>query len=217
MTPVQASTIPLFMRHKDVVVEAVTGSGKTLAFVIPILEKLIRRERKLAKNEIGALVISPTRCVPLRETTVDAVVTCHTLFRELATQIHSIFSLFLSSQPSPRRASPSPDEATGSDVQLDSPHEYPPPLLIVSSDSSPAEDVQQFLSTGADIVIGTPGRVEEFLLGKGKNVVSVRELEVLVLDEADRYVPRFCLCHSVELTSAPGCLTLGFMRRSLAY
>ena len=62
MTPVQASTIPLFMRHKDVVVEAVTGSGKTLAFVIPILEKLIRRERKLAKNEIGALVISPTRC-----------------------------------------------------------------------------------------------------------------------------------------------------------
>ena len=64
MTPVQASTIPLFMRHKDVVVEAVTGSGKTLAFVVPILEKLVRRERKLAKNEIGALVISPTRWVP---------------------------------------------------------------------------------------------------------------------------------------------------------
>ena len=61
MTPVQASTIPLFMRNKDVVVEAVTGSGKTLAFVIPILEKLIRREEKLKKNEIGALVISPTR------------------------------------------------------------------------------------------------------------------------------------------------------------
>ncbi|RPD66339.1 DEAD-domain-containing protein [Lentinus tigrinus ALCF2SS1-7] len=166
MTPVQASTIPLFMRHKDVVVEAVTGSGKTLAFVIPILEKLIRRERKLAKNEIGALVISPTR--------------------ELATQIHSIFSLFLSSQPSSRRSSPSPDEATGSDVQLDSAPEYPPPLLIISSDSPPAEDVSRFLSTGADIVIGTPGRVEEFLLGKGKNVVSVRELEILVLDEADR-------------------------------
>lgn len=61
MTPVQASTIPLFMRNKDVVVEAVTGSGKTLAFVIPIIEKLIRRESRLKKNEIGALVISPTR------------------------------------------------------------------------------------------------------------------------------------------------------------
>lgn len=61
MTPVQAATIPLFMQNKDVVVEAVTGSGKTLAFVIPILEKLIRRERRLGPNQIGALIISPTR------------------------------------------------------------------------------------------------------------------------------------------------------------
>lgn len=63
MTPVQASTIPLFMKHKDVVVEAVTGSGKTLAFVLPILEKLIRKERKLKQNEVGALIVSPTRYV----------------------------------------------------------------------------------------------------------------------------------------------------------
>jgi len=61
MTPVQASTIPLFMQNKDVVVEAVTGSGKTLAFVIPVLERIIRRERKFKRNEIGALIISPTR------------------------------------------------------------------------------------------------------------------------------------------------------------
>jgi len=61
MTPVQASTIPLFMKNKDVVVEAVTGSGKTLAFVIPILERLIRRDIKFKRNEVGALVISPTR------------------------------------------------------------------------------------------------------------------------------------------------------------
>jgi ATP-dependent RNA helicase DDX55/SPB4 len=61
MTPVQASTIPKFMENKDVVVEAVTGSGKTLAFVIPVLERIIRRENKLKRNEIGALIISPTR------------------------------------------------------------------------------------------------------------------------------------------------------------
>ncbi|KAF8076413.1 DEAD-domain-containing protein [Lyophyllum atratum] len=158
MTPVQAATIPLFMKHKDVVVEAVTGSGKTLAFVLPILERLIRRESKLRKNEIGALIISPTR--------------------ELATQIHSIFSLFLSAQPE-----------ESDDAFSDSSHqpEYPPPLLLISStDSSTAQDIKRFNETGADIIIGTPGRVEEFLLGKGKGVVSVRELEVLVLDEADR-------------------------------
>jgi superfamily II DNA/RNA helicase len=61
MTPVQASTIALFMKNKDVVVEAVTGSGKTLAFVIPILERLIRRETRHKRDEIGALIISPTR------------------------------------------------------------------------------------------------------------------------------------------------------------
>jgi ATP-dependent RNA helicase DDX55/SPB4 len=49
------------MQNKDVVVEAVTGSGKTLAFVIPVLERIIRRENKLKRNEIGALIISPTR------------------------------------------------------------------------------------------------------------------------------------------------------------
>lgn len=64
---------------------------------------------------------------------------------------------------------------------------YPLPLLLVSSSqSSPAQDLEEFLATGAEIVIGTPGRVEEFFLGKGKNTVSVKELEVLVLDEADR-------------------------------
>ncbi|TFK50757.1 DEAD-domain-containing protein [Heliocybe sulcata] len=159
MTPVQASTIPLFMQNKDVVVEAVTGSGKTLAFVIPILERLIRRKERLRKHEIGALVISPTR--------------------ELATQIHSVFQLFLDSQPS---------EDDGSTISNDSHRQkFPPPLLLISSDkSSPVQDIERFLATAPDIVIGTPGRVEEFLLGKGKGVISGKELEVLVLDEADR-------------------------------
>jgi len=103
--------------------------------------------------------------------------------RELASQIHSIFNFFLSSQPS---GLAEPEEHEGDTV----PHsgaQYPPPLLLVSSSqSSPAQDVQRFLETRADIVVGTPGRIEEFLLGKGKNVVSTKELEVLVLDEADR-------------------------------
>ena len=65
------------------------------------------------------------------------------------------------------------------------PPEYPPALLLVSSDTSPAEDIKRFLFQGSDIVIGTPGRIEEHLLGKGKGIVNVKELEILVLDEAD--------------------------------
>lgn len=51
------------MSYKDVAAEAVTGSGKTLAFVIPILELLLRRanQEKWKPNEVGAIIISPTR------------------------------------------------------------------------------------------------------------------------------------------------------------
>jgi ATP-dependent RNA helicase DDX55/SPB4 len=85
-----------------------------------------------------------------------------------------VFEQFLSNVPS-----------EGEDSETS---KHPPPLLLISSDSSPAQDVQKFIETGADIVVGTPGRVEEFLLGKGRDAVNVKELEVLVLDEADRCV-----------------------------
>lgn len=61
MTPVQASTIPLFMKNKDVVVEAVTGSGKTLAYLIPVVEKLLRVEEPIKRHHVGAIILSPTR------------------------------------------------------------------------------------------------------------------------------------------------------------
>lgn len=132
------------MQNKDVVVEAVTGSGKTLAFVIPILEKLSRRSEPLAKRELGALIISPTR--------------------ELATQIHSVMSAFLSSQ---------------TDCKLSH-------MLMIGGGSTLQQDIAAFNKNGPDILIGTPGRLEEFLTGSGKAVVSTKELEVLVMDEADK-------------------------------
>ncbi|KAK6641207.1 hypothetical protein RUM44_012916 [Polyplax serrata] len=75
MTPVQAATINLFQKNKDVAVEAVTGSGKTLSFLIPILEIMTRREERWKANEVGAVVISPTR--------------------ELAIQTHEVLQYFL--------------------------------------------------------------------------------------------------------------------------
>lgn len=68
MTPVQEATIPLFLTNKDVAVQAVTGSGKTLAFLIPVVERI--RSKKFAKNQIGALVLSPTRELAMQTWTV---------------------------------------------------------------------------------------------------------------------------------------------------
>ncbi|XP_064653253.1 ATP-dependent RNA helicase DDX55-like isoform X3 [Lineus longissimus] len=75
----KASCIPLFMKNKDVAAEAVTGSGKTLAFLIPIIEILLRREEKLRKCDIGAIIIAPTR--------------------ELANQIDEVLTNFLINVP----------------------------------------------------------------------------------------------------------------------
>jgi hypothetical protein len=61
MTPVQASSIPLFMGNKDVVVEAVTGSGKTLAYLIPVIERILKLEEAVKKHHVAAVVVSPTR------------------------------------------------------------------------------------------------------------------------------------------------------------
>ncbi|XP_078489121.1 ATP-dependent RNA helicase DDX55-like [Ciona intestinalis] len=81
MTPVQVATIPVFMKNKDVCVEAVTGSGKTLAFVIPMLEMLMQCVGSLKKHQVGAVIVSPTR--------------------ELASQIHEVIQEFLDDQHCP--------------------------------------------------------------------------------------------------------------------
>src|SRR5712664_293873 len=56
-TPVQAAAIPQALEGKDVLATAQTGTGKTLAFLIPVLEKLLRR----GSPGIAALVLVPTR------------------------------------------------------------------------------------------------------------------------------------------------------------
>uniref|UniRef100_A0A8D2LBQ1 ATP-dependent RNA helicase n=1 Tax=Varanus komodoensis TaxID=61221 RepID=A0A8D2LBQ1_VARKO len=144
MTPVQSATIPLFMTNKDVAAEAVTGSGKTLAFVIPIIEILLRREQKLKKMQVGAIVITPTR--------------------ELAVQIDEVISHFTKHFP-----------------------QFSQCLLI--GGKNPMEDVERFKEQGGHILIATPGRLEDMFRRKSEGLdlaTSVKSLDVLVLDEADR-------------------------------
>ncbi|KAE9407039.1 DEAD-domain-containing protein [Gymnopus androsaceus JB14] len=60
MTDIQAQSIPVSLKGKDVLGAARTGSGKTLAFLIPVLETLYRQKWG-PMDGLGALIISPTR------------------------------------------------------------------------------------------------------------------------------------------------------------
>jgi ATP-dependent RNA helicase DDX27 len=58
-TPVQARAIPLALKGKDILVNAVTGSGKTAAFVLPILERLLFMPKGITGTR--AVFLCPTR------------------------------------------------------------------------------------------------------------------------------------------------------------
>ncbi|KZT30398.1 DEAD-domain-containing protein [Neolentinus lepideus HHB14362 ss-1] len=60
-TPIQAATIPVGLMGKDVVGNAVTGSGKTAAFIIPMIERLLYRERGRRAAATRCLILVPTR------------------------------------------------------------------------------------------------------------------------------------------------------------
>ena len=58
-TPIQAAVIPHAVKGLDLCASAVTGSGKTAAFMLPILERLLYRPRRIAATRV--LVLLPTR------------------------------------------------------------------------------------------------------------------------------------------------------------
>ncbi|GKZ59308.1 putative ATP-dependent RNA helicase ddx27 [Aspergillus niger] len=73
-TPIQRKTIPVALLGKDIVGSAVTGSGKTAAFVVPILERLLFRPRKVPTSRVAILM--PTR---------ELAVQCYNVATKLAT------------------------------------------------------------------------------------------------------------------------------------
>ncbi len=56
-TPVQAAAIPQALEGKDILATAQTGTGKTLAFLVPVAERLLRKNTP----GIRVLVLVPTR------------------------------------------------------------------------------------------------------------------------------------------------------------
>lgn len=55
-TPIQAESIPVLLKGRDLVGHAPTGTGKTAAFALPLLARLDLRNR-----QVQALILAPTR------------------------------------------------------------------------------------------------------------------------------------------------------------
>jgi ATP-dependent RNA helicase DDX27 len=81
-TPIQAKTIPIALMGKDVVGGAVTGSGKTAAFVVPILERLLYRPKKVPTTRV--VILTPTR---------ELAMQCHAVATKLASHTDIKFCL----------------------------------------------------------------------------------------------------------------------------
>lgn len=81
-TPIQAKTIPIALMGKDLVGGAVTGSGKTGAFIVPILERLLYRPKKIPTTRV--VVLTPTR---------ELAMQCHAVATKLAAHTDIKFTL----------------------------------------------------------------------------------------------------------------------------
>ena len=96
-TPIQASTIPVALIGKDIVGNAVTGSGKTAAFMVPMLERLMYREKGKNAAAIRCLILVPTR---------ELGVQCYDVGTKLA--IHTDIQFCLAVGKSPLQPFPLP-------------------------------------------------------------------------------------------------------------
>jgi ATP-dependent RNA helicase DDX27 len=134
-TPIQVRAIPIALQGLDVVGSAVTGSGKTAAFLLPILERLLYRPRKVPTTRVAILM--PTR--------------------ELAVQCYNVATAL----------------ARYTDITF---------AQVVGGFS--LREQETILKKRPDVVIATPGRFIDHMRNSAS--FAVENIEILVLDEADR-------------------------------
>lgn len=168
-TPVQAAAIPAVLEGKDVVASAQTGTGKTAAFMLPTLqriavekpggaEKPAAKERDAADGPNAAAGRSAKRNAKRDSAERNAYprALIITPTRELAAQIDDVAKSVCAS--------------TGQQA------------VIVTGGARYKHQITA-LQKGCDVLVATPGRLIDLL---DKKHTSLENIQVLVLDEADR-------------------------------
>jgi len=130
-----------------------TGSGKTAAFLIPILSKLMGKAKKLAAPRPNPATFNASTHAPIKAEPLVLIV-CPT--RELATQIF--------------------DEARRFCYRT-----MLRPCVIYGGGPISEQCIQ--LQKGCDVLIGTPGRLCDFI--NRPHILTLKRLKYMVIDEAD--------------------------------
>ena len=168
-TPVQAAAIPAVLAGKDVVASAQTGTGKTAAFMLPTLQRIAvekpgRAEKPEAKEPNASAKPNAAagrgakRNTKRDDTKRNAYprALIITPTRELAAQIDAVAKSVCAS--------------TGQQA------------VIVTGGARYKHQITA-LQKGCDVLVATPGRLIDLL---EKKHTSLENIQVLVLDEADR-------------------------------
>jgi ATP-dependent RNA helicase RhlB len=149
-TPIQADTLPIALKGKDVAGQAQTGTGKTAAFLIAAYQHVLSKQAARApsaeadageqdepeQRQPRIFILAPTR--------------------ELAIQIAK------------------DAEVLGQHTGL---------KIALAYGGTGYEQQRRTIQEGIDILIGTPGRIIDYFK---QGVFKLNEVEVAILDEADR-------------------------------
>jgi ATP-dependent RNA helicase DDX27 len=149
-TPIQAATIPVALMGKDVVGGAVTGSGKTAAFIIPMIERLLYREKGKKAAATRCLVLVPTR---------ELAVQCFEVGTKLASQTDIRISLIVGTY----RYTPV--------------WRWFSELFSIGGLSVKAQEVE--LRSRPDILIATPGRLIDHIRNSHSFTLDTLDILVL--------------------------------------
>lgn len=157
-TPVQAAAIPAILAGKDVVASAQTGTGKTAAFMLPTLQRIAVEKPGGAEKPDATEPNAAAGRDAKRNVKRNAYprALIITPTRELAAQIDAVAKSVCAS--------------TGQQA------------VIVTGGARYKHQITA-LQKGCDVLVATPGRLIDLL---DKKHTSLENIQVLVLDEADR-------------------------------
>ncbi|TVY81426.1 ATP-dependent RNA helicase ded1, partial [Lachnellula suecica] len=155
-TPIQRYCLPAVFKGHDVIACAQTGSGKTAAYLIPTLSKLMGKAKKLAAPRPNPATFDPSLHQAVRAEPLILIVSPT---RELATQIF--------------------DEARRFCYRT-----MLRPCVIYGG--TPIADQLNQIAKGCDVLIGTPGRLCDFI--NRPHALTLKRLKYMIIDEADELI-----------------------------